>query len=73
MLLDEFRNFPGVASYHMACRANESQDEVLFLYRFEKGECPLSFGLNVARMAGIPKNVIEVAKIKAQDFRDRLN
>jgi DNA mismatch repair protein MSH6 len=73
MLLDEFRNTPGVQSYHMACRANEERDEVMFLYRFEKGECPMSFGINVARMAGIPKAVMERAKKKSHEFSEKLN
>lgn len=54
MLLDEFKDYPGVQNYHMAYKANESGDQVIFLYKFVKGECPKSFGLNVARMAGVP-------------------
>ena len=73
MLLDEFRNYDGVKLYHMACRANEAQDEVIFLYKFQPGECPQSFGLNVARMAGIPKGVLDRARIKATEFSERLN
>ncbi len=34
MLLDEFRHYDGVKLYHMACRANEAKDEVVFLYKF---------------------------------------
>ena len=34
MLLDEFRGVAGVRLYHMACRANEAKDEVVFLYKF---------------------------------------
>ena len=55
MLLDEFREFPGVATYHMAYKMqDEDGDHILFLYKFVKGECPMSFGLNVARIAGLP-------------------
>jgi len=57
----------------MACRTNEAKDEVMFLYRFEKGECPQSFGLNIARMAGIPRNVINNARKKATEFSHKLN
>lgn len=57
----------------MACRANEAKDEVMFLYRFEKGECPMSFGINVARMAGIPRFVLERAKVKSHEFSEKLN
>ena len=67
MLLDDFRERPGVKLYHMACRVKD-ENEVMFLYRFEKGECPRSFGMNVARMAGIPKEVIKNASKKAEEF-----
>ena len=73
MLLDEYRGVAGVQSYHMACRANEEKDEVMFLYRFERGECPMSFGINVARMAGIPKGILEHAKRKSFEFSENLN
>ena len=52
----------------MAFRANEEKDQVMFLYRFVKGECPMSFGINVARMAGIPLGVLENAKKKSEEF-----
>jgi DNA mismatch repair protein MSH6 len=73
MLLDDFRERPGVALYHMACRSSEEEDRVMFLYRFERGECPQSFGINVARMAGIPKRVIDSAKAKAKEFALKLS
>ena len=66
MLLDDFKETPGVRSYHMSYRANEDMDKVLFLYKFIKGHCPMSFGINVARMAGIPKPILERSKIKSQ-------
>ena len=35
MLLDEFREFPGVATYHMAYKMqDEDGDHILFLYKF---------------------------------------
>lgn len=40
MLIDEFKDYPGVACYHMAYKANEEGDRVTFLYKFIKGECP---------------------------------
>jgi DNA mismatch repair protein MSH6 len=73
MLLDEFRDSAGVKLYHMACRADEAKEQVMFLYRFEKGECPTSFGINVARMAGIPRSILELAKRKSLDFSTKLD
>ena len=45
----------------------------MFLYKFIKGECPMSFGINVARMALIPQNVIDKAKRKSEEFNQKLN
>ena len=67
MLLNEFRDASDVKLYHMACRYT-AKDEVMFLYRFEKGECPSSFGINVAKMAGIPRKCVERAREKADEF-----
>ena len=72
MLLDDFKNKPGVASYHMSYVANEEQDSITFLYKFVKGECPLSFGMNVARMAGIPRSILDRAKFKSSEFSANL-
>jgi DNA mismatch repair protein MSH6 len=43
----------------MACKAHPTEkDRIEFLYKFVKGECPSSFGINVAKMAGLPDKVI---------------
>ena len=41
---------------HMACQVGSGKagvDEVTFLYRLTPGACPKSYGVNVARLAGI--------------------
>ena len=68
MLLDEFKKNKYVSSFHMAFRANDEADRVIFLYKFIKGESPGSFGMNVARLAGLPASVIEKAKYRSQAF-----
>jgi DNA mismatch repair protein MSH6 len=72
MLLDDFRNKEGVASYHMSYK-ELSDKEIMFLYKFEKGECPMSFGINVARMAGIPLTILEKAQNKSREFASNLD
>lgn len=37
-------------------------EQITFLYTFTEGPCPMSFGLNVARMAGVNKRVLMNAK-----------
>ena len=46
---------------------------MIFLYKFVKGECPMSFGINVARMAGLPKSVLEMAGKKSEQFALQLD
>jgi len=42
------------------------------LYKFKRGECPESFGLNIAVMAGLPNSVVTRAKQKSIDFAVKL-
>jgi DNA mismatch repair protein MSH6 len=52
--------------------ANAGKEEVIFLYQLTDGTCTQSFGMNVARMAGIPASLIERAQNIASEF-ERLN
>ncbi len=45
-----------------------AQETITFLYKFVEGACPKSYGFNAARLAGLPRDVIAVARRKAQDF-----
>lgn len=72
MLIDEFKNVPRVRNFHMAFKASEEADTVVFLYKFIAGDCPQSFGLNVARLAGLPAKVIAAARMKSKEFAERL-
>eukprot|EP00347_Sterkiella_histriomuscorum_P016833 403351679 len=74
LLLDKFRDVEGIKSYHMACKQSETeQDRIEFLYKFIEGDCPQSFGMNVAKMAGLPINVIRHAKLKSQEFSKKMS
>ncbi len=50
---------PFARNYHVAVA--EKPGEVVFLYRLQRGGTDKSYGLNVARMAGIPKDAIRRA------------
>lgn len=50
---------PFARNYHVAVA--ERPGEVVFLYRLQRGGTDKSYGLNVARMAGIPKDAIRRA------------
>lgn len=75
MLLDDFRHKKNMDLYHMAFKQNDPNrnDSITFLYKFVKGECPHSFGLNVARMAGLPQSVLKVAASRAASFREAMS
>ena len=38
--------------------SSEPLERVTFLYTLEKGSCPKSYGVNVARLAGLPESVL---------------
>jgi len=44
----------------MACEVDE-KDDVTFLYKIRQGVCPSSYGVNVARLAGLPAGVLNRA------------
>ena len=73
MLLDDFRDFPGVSSYFMACEQDPVHpDKIKFLYKFVKGDCPNSFGMNVALMSGVDSKIVEFAKLKSDEFSQKM-
>ncbi|MGL1903434.1 MAG: DNA mismatch repair protein MutS [Fibrobacterales bacterium] len=49
-----------VENYHISVK--EQQGSLLFLRKIKKGPCDSSYGIQVAGMAGVPKNVILRAK-----------
>ncbi|OMO58071.1 hypothetical protein COLO4_34897 [Corchorus olitorius] len=69
-LTKEFASHPHVTLQHMACSFKSEScskgEELVFLYRLTDGACPESYGLQVAIMAGIPKDVVEAASQAAQ-------
>lgn len=51
---------PGVANVHLD--ATEYQDDIVFLHAVQEGPANRSYGLQVAKLAGIPAPVIELAR-----------
>jgi DNA mismatch repair protein MutS len=51
---------PRIRNYHLAVR--ESGGEVVFLRKIEPGPSDRSYGLHVAKLAGVPASVLERAK-----------
>ena len=53
--------FPGIKNYNIAVK--EWGDEIIFLRKIIEGGTDKSYGIHVARLAGIPKEVIQRARI----------
>ena len=53
-------NLPGAQNYQLT--ATERDGEVVFLHKLQKGKASKSYGIAVARLAGLPQPVIERAK-----------
>lgn len=54
------RVMKGVKNYHLALR--QWDDRVVFLYKVTEGSCDESFGVHVAKLAGMPDEVIKRAR-----------
>ncbi len=50
----------GIGNFFMSCQ--EKNDTLTFLHKLSPGVAKSSFGISVAKMAGIPKNIIEEAR-----------
>ena len=71
-LTDVADALPGVANYHVVAR--EWKDEIRFLRKVEPGRSDRSYGIQVARLAGLPLKTVERAKqILAGLERDELS
>ncbi len=57
---------PGVANARLEVR--ENRDEVSFLYKVVPGAAQKSYGLYVAKLAGLPPDVVERAEILLAEF-----
>ncbi len=53
--------FPGIRNYNIAVR--EWEDEIIFLRKIVEGGADKSYGIHVARLAGMPGEVIQRAKV----------
>ncbi|KJJ83202.1 DNA mismatch repair protein MutS [Candidatus Omnitrophus magneticus] len=65
--LTELTNiYPNIKNYNLATR--EWKDEIIFLYKVIEGSSDESFGIHVARLAGMPNEVV----LRARDILNNL-
>ena len=59
-LTDLHQELSGLKNYNVAVK--EWQDDVVFLHKIVEGAADRSYGIHVARLAGVPREVIERAR-----------
>jgi DNA mismatch repair protein MutS len=57
---------PAMANVHLD--ATEHEDHVVFLHQIQEGPANRSFGLQVAKLAGVPDSILSVAKDKLNEL-----
>lgn len=60
------RTFPRIKNYNVSVK--ELDKKIIFLRKLAKGGSEHSFGIHVARMAGMPKTVVERAEVILEDL-----
>jgi DNA mismatch repair ATPase MutS len=59
---------PSIRLMKMDCLVDETKKEVVFLYKLKDGYSGQSYGMNVARMSGVPAHVVDEAERKATEM-----
>ena len=60
---------PHVLNLHLD--ATEYNDQIVFLHKIKEGPASQSYGLQVAKLAGIPHSVIQEAKMKLKELESQ--
>lgn len=66
-----YKTLPATANLHV--KAQEYQQDIIFLYQVSEGPARQSYGLQVARLAGIPNSVVNFAKKKLKSLEAKNN
>lgn len=59
--------YENVRNYHMTVA--KAENEIVFLYRVKEGVADQSFGIEVAKRAGLPKSVVKRAEVILADLQ----
>ena len=60
---------PAIANVHLD--AIEHDDTIVFMHKVQQGPASKSFGLQVAQLAGVPKQVIQRAKQRLKELEQK--
>jgi DNA mismatch repair protein MutS len=61
--------FSGLANVHLD--ATEHEDHVVFMHQIQEGPANRSFGLQVAKLAGVPSSVLSRAQMKLNELEQQ--
>ncbi|HRW58572.1 MAG TPA: DNA mismatch repair protein MutS [Chlamydiales bacterium] len=65
-LTDLEKTYPQVSNYNIAVK--EIEGEITFLHRIEKGIADKSYGIHVAKLAGVPRYALQIAAQKLKEL-----
>lgn len=79
LLIEDWELDPRVHLGHMDClvqtdssaSSRQKDEQVIFLYKLCSGSSPKSYGINVAKLAGMPQAVIDLAMKQSQEFEEK--
>ena len=57
---------PNVGNIHLTAR--EHRGDIVFLYQVQAGAANQSYGIQVAKLAGVPKEVLDIARARLRGF-----
>ena len=60
---------PNVGNVHLS--AKEHRGDIVFLYQVQSGAASQSYGIQVAKLAGVPKTVLDIARTKLRGFEQQ--
>ncbi len=63
------KNFDTLSNVHLD--ATEHNDKIIFLHKLKPGPANQSYGLQVAQLAGVPRAVINAAKLKLTELESQ--
>lgn len=63
-----FKLHPQVSPMRMAILVDQASRNITFLYKLEPGASNGSFGMHVASMCGVPKDIVDAAEVAAQEL-----
>ena len=70
-LTDMENKIPGIKNVHVSI--SESDGDITFLHKVMDGSVDKSYGINVAKLAGLPNNVIKRANELLEEFENKNN